>query len=203
MANTDTPFGLKPLRHGNGNPWNGMVNVYYHAAADSTPIFKGDPVIHGGTADTTGKYPTVVQAIGTGATPSTTIVGVAVGFGYTPQIAARIDNLSAVNYCPASTAMYIAVVDDPFMVYEIQENGESDPFVAADIGLNCDMLDTDGSATTGISAFEMDTDGATETASTMQLRTLRIVNREGNALGAHCKWEVMINEHWLVSTTGA
>jgi hypothetical protein len=180
-----------------------MVNIYYHPSTDSTPIYKFDPVIHGGTADTTGKYPVATQALGTGSTPSTTLIGVAVGFGNTPQVAARVDNLSAANYCPASTAMYIAVVDDPFMVYVAQENGESDPAVIADIGLNFDLLDTDGSSTTGISAFEIDSDGSTEAAATHQVRLLRLHNEENNALGAHAKWEIILNEHWLVTTTGA
>ena len=199
MANSDRPSGLKPLRHADGSPWNGMFNIYYHPATDSTPIFKGDAVFHGGTSDATGKYPVVTQDTG----DITTLVGVAIGFGYTPQLSARHDNLNAVNYAAASTAVYVAVVDDPFVVYEIQENGESDPFVVADIGLNCDILATDGSTVTGVSAFELDSDGTSEADTTFQCRILRVVDRVDNALGAHCKWEVMLNEHWLVSTTGA
>lgn len=198
MANVDKPNGFIPVKHMNGNPWNGMFNIYYVPSTDSTAIFRGDAVKLAGSSDTSGMYPTVAQA----AAADTTIVGVAIGFGNTPQIAADVTDLSR-NYRPASTGMYVAVVDDPSVVYEVQENGESDPFVAADVGLNCDIIVGSGNTTTGASGMEIDSDNVAEGSATAQLRLLRIVPREDNALGAHCRWLVRFNEHVHASTTGA
>jgi len=79
MANTDTPFGFKPVKHLNGSPWNGKANVYYIPSTDNTAVFVGDAVKGAGAADTTGKYPTVTQA-----TAGAAVIGVVIGFGDNP-----------------------------------------------------------------------------------------------------------------------
>ena len=50
MANSDAPSGFKPVKHLNGNPWNGKVNVYYIPATDGTATFIGDAVKSAGSA---------------------------------------------------------------------------------------------------------------------------------------------------------
>ena len=52
MANTDSPFGLKPIRHRNGAPYNGAANPYYIPASYGTALVIGDPVIKSGTSNT-------------------------------------------------------------------------------------------------------------------------------------------------------
>ena len=197
MANVDKPSGFKPVQFLNGASWNGKFNIYYVPSTDNTAIYKGDLVAHGGTADATGKYPTVAQAAATG----TTNIGVAIGFGNTPQSMFDSSNLER-KYRPAATAMYVAVVDDPNVIFEIQENGESDPFVIADVGLNCDVIVGSGSTVTGMSGMEIDSDNYSEATATAQVRLLRVAPYEDNELGAHCKWWVLINEHVLASTVG-
>ena len=61
MANIDSPFGLKPVKYLGGSPWNGKANVYYIPASDGTAVFVGDAVKSAGSADATGKFPTVAQ----------------------------------------------------------------------------------------------------------------------------------------------
>ena len=185
MANVDKPSGFKPVQFLNGAPWNGKFNIYYVPSTDNTAIYKGDLVAHGGTADATG----------------TTNIGVAIGFGNTPQSMFDYSNLER-KYRPAATAMYVAVVDDPNVIFEIQENGESDPFVVADVGLNCDVIVGSGSTVTGMSGMEIDSDNYSEATATAQVRLLRVAPYEDNELGAHCKWWVLINEHVLASTVG-
>lgn len=191
MANVDKPSGLKPLRHLNGNPWNGMVNIYYHSASDSVAIFRGDLVQADATNyETTGKYPTVKQHVA----GQEDNIGVAIGFGDTPQLALRNTNLNLAQYCPASTAVYIAVVDDPSVVFEVQEDSVGGANTADQVGFFADVVVGSGNTTTGNSAMELDSNTASQaTAST--LRMLRIVDREDNALGTNAKWEVLINEH--------
>ena len=44
MANTDAAFGLRPVRHLNGNPYNGAYNEYPIPSGYSTDLLPGDPV---------------------------------------------------------------------------------------------------------------------------------------------------------------
>lgn len=193
MANQDTPFGFIPRMYRNGAPWNGKYNVYYVPATDGTAIFKGDVVKLAGSASADGKYPDVAQAAAT----DETLVGVAIGFGTTPELMFDINNLTR-NYRPASTAMYVAVVDDPDVIYEAQEDGA---IAVTAVGNNADIVVGSGSTTTGQSAMEIDSsDVKTATA---QIRILRLVDRPDNALGTNAKWLCMINESVWTGTAGA
>jgi hypothetical protein len=104
------------------------------------------------------------------------------------------DNLS-MTHRTALTEMYCLVVDDPFVVFEIQEDSDGDAYIAAaSVGLAANVVVGSGSTTTGKSGMELDSsDVSTNTAG--QLRILRAVNRPDNALGIHCKWEVLLAEH--------
>lgn len=196
MANTDSPFGLIPKMYLNGASWNGKYNVYYVPATDGTAIFKGDAVKLAGSASPDGIYPTVTQA----AAADTTIVGVAIGFGTRPDLMFDIDNLSR-NYRPASTAMYVAVVDDPDVIFEVQEDSDGGALTANDVGNNADIVVGAGNTTTGQSGMEIDS--SDKKTATAQLRILRLSNRSDNELGVNAKWLVLINEHVFKSTVGA
>jgi len=193
MANLDTPFGFKPVKHLNGAPWNGKVNVYYVPSTDGTAMFKGDAVKSAGAADATGKYPTVTQAAA-----SNVIRGVVIGFGDNPNTMTNPDYPMR-SYRPASTAMYAFVVDDPFVIFEIQEDSDANSITAAMVGLSTDIVVGSGSTTTGKSAMELD---SSDTATALgQCKILRAVNRDDNDLGDYCKWEVTIIEHEMLAAT--
>ena len=53
MANTDSAFGLLPVRHLNGASWDGRFNEYPIASAYGTNLLPGDPVkmVSGGTIE--------------------------------------------------------------------------------------------------------------------------------------------------------
>ncbi|MDY6893827.1 MAG: hypothetical protein SVO01_00190 [Thermotogota bacterium] len=189
MANTDCPAGFKPVKHLSGAPWNGKANVYYIPSTDDTDTFIGDAVTLQGSADDLGLYPTVAQA----AAGDTAIVGVIIGFGKDPSLMADPDTLT-MKYREGSTAMYCLVVDDPFVIFEIQEDSVGGSIAAASVGLATNIVVGSGSTTTGKSGMELDSsDVSTNTAGNCRL--LRIVNRPDNVLGDHCKWEVLIAEH--------
>lgn len=189
MANLDRPSGFKPVKHLSGAPWNGKANVYYFKSTYATAVFIGDAVVLAGSSDATAMYPSVEQA----AAGDTAIVGVVIGFGTDPSLMANPDNL-AMKYKLASTEMYALVVDDPFVIFEVQEDSVSNNLDADMVGLNTNITVGSGSTTTGLSGMELDSsDTGTDTAG--QLRILRAVNRPDNVLGTHCKWEVLIVEH--------
>ena len=192
MANTDTPFGFKPVKHLNGSPWNGKVNVYYIPSTDGTAMFKGDAVKLAGSADATGKFPTIAQAAATNA-----ICGVIVGFADNPYVGINPDYPN-LNYRPASTAMYALVVDDPFVIFEVQEDSVGNSITADMVGLATDIVVGTGSTTTGRSAMELDSSDTATAAG--QCRIMRLVNRDDNELGNYAKWEVLIAEHQYLNT---
>lgn len=195
MANPSTAFGLIPLRYRNGSPWNGKYNIYYVPSTDNTAIYTGDPVKSGSDATTDGVYPTVAQAAATDL-----ILGVAIGFMTTPSTGFDINYLTR-KYRPASTAMYVAVVDDPDVIFVAKEDSDANVIATSMIGNNFDIVVGSGSTTTGQSGVAIDSsDYKTATA---QLRVLRLHNANGNVIGTNANWEVMINEHVFNGTVGA
>lgn len=191
MANSDTPFGFKPIRKMGAAPNSGGVNRYYVATGDSNNIFIGDPVDDSGTGDAFG-VPGVVRATaGSG--------------GYTRGVVVGIENLTSDNlsrlYRPASTAMYLYVADDPELEFEVQEDSDGNALDQTAIGSNIDFVFGTGSTTTGISAAEINSDTA-DTTNTLQCRVLGLIQRPNNEIGTNAKWRVKFNLHRANYTTG-
>lgn len=187
MANSDAASGLRPVRHQSGAPYNGSANLYYVPSTDNTAIYIGDAVKSAGSGDANG-VPSVAQVAA-----GDTIRGVVVGVK-------PVTAFSTV-YREASTERYVYVADDPDLVFEVQEDSVGGALAATNIDNNADIVVGSGSAYTGRSGMELDSSSAT--TSTAQLRVIRLVPREDNAIGTNAKWEVMINEHELKSTSGA
>jgi hypothetical protein len=188
MANTNAPFGARPVRYLSGAAWNGKCNLYYIPAADGTATFVGDFVKPYGEATAAGIPQVIADTKG-----STHTIGVVVGFVPDPT------NLS-LNYRAASTLRGVYVVDDPNVIFEMQEDSDGAALAVADVGENCDVIATAGDTTTGYSKFVIDSsDHKTATA---QVRILRLAQRPNNAVGNYAVWEVLINEHELRNTAG-
>jgi hypothetical protein len=199
MANTDSPIGLVPIRNKNGKPWNGSFNKYYVPSTYATALFIGDPVVITGTSNTSGyrdnppgTLPEINKATAAG---GNYISGVIVGFDNNP------DDLSTV-YNKASTERMVYVVDDPDIVFMIQEDSAGTALAATSVGLNADLVYThSGSTASGKSGAELDRSTA-NTTNTLQLKILRLLNRVDNAIGDSAMWEVMINLHTQRYLTG-
>ncbi len=196
MANVDSPFGLKPVKHLSGASWNGQTMRCFLNTSESNAMFIGDAVDLGGTADAKGVAPTVVKATVALTNP---IFGVITAFEYDPT------NLS-LNYRTAGTARYCYVCCDPDVIFEIQ--GDSVAVIAITaVGSNADLIYThSGSTATGISGMELNS-STLATTSSCQLKILGLVDREDNDISSvNAKWLVMINSHRLraagVNTVG-
>ena len=198
MANVDSPFGLKPIRHRNGAPYNGASNPYYIPVGYGTALFIGDPVIK----VTTTANAAHVSAAGVGefnigtlmginkatAGDGNRITGVIVGFAPLPTDLSK-------QYNPASTERVALVCDDPDVIFEIQADGA---VAAASIGQNACLIYThSGSTVSGLSGAELDTTSVGISAdASNQLLILRAVNRPDNDTTlTHAKVEVLINQH--------
>lgn len=181
MANVDTPMGLRPVRHITGAPYSGAVEHF--TCADANAIYIGDPVILSGTSQTyNGRSYRDVDQAATG----DVVIGVVVGV-----LPVTADSL---RYRAASTLRLLAVATSPDLVFEIQEVSGGTALTANDAGLNTNFVVGSGSTITGLSGVELN-NGTELGTNTLDLRILSPVPREDNAIGEHCKWEVMINRH--------
>jgi len=208
MANSNRPSGFTPVQYLNGAMWNGQARLYAIAAAYGTALYIGDPVISGGSADSNG-IPTIAIGATTGA-----LRGVIVGLYDTGQTTAPVGGVSVgsiINsnriYRPASNAnvWYAAVVDDPNVIFSVQEESNGTQLAATEVGLN--TISKSGTGNGYVSGWMIPSaTGATpNTTATLQLRLLGLVQAPAatNIFGAYAKWLVQINVHELGHGTGA
>lgn len=192
MPNVNRPSGLSPVQYLGGADWDGKVNIYSIAAADTNAFYPGDPVILDGSADVNG-IPGVTLAT-VGANPA---IGSIVAIGTNAKGGPYINpnDLSVTNRpSGAQTPVYyVAVADDPFILFEVQEDSIGGALAAADTGRNIALVA--GTPATGVkvSAWQIDSSDAGATGSNVKL--MRLVQRLDNAFGAFAKWLVLINNH--------
>jgi hypothetical protein len=158
LANTDAPFGLRPVKHKSGAPYNGAFNLYYIPSTDNTAVYIGDPVVIVGDSNDNevrgfppGSLSEVARAtVGDG----NAITGVVVGV--------MADTRDSLTYRAASTERVLMVADDPDLIFEIQADGT---LTADSVGLNAVLIATHaGSTVTGRSGMELDTTSDTPAA---------------------------------------
>ncbi len=196
MPNSNSPFGLRPVRHLLGLPMNGSVQPMFINAGTAGAMFIGDPVIKlaAGSnaarvfAPGAGEFQIgTLPEIGLAAAGATNrITGVIVAFAANP------DNLQLVHR-PTLTERIAFVCVDPFVVFEVQADGA---IPAASMGLNANLIFTQaGSTFTGLSGSELNS--ATPAADvTFQLMLLKAANRVDNDTTiTRAKVEVLINLH--------
>ena len=200
MTNSNTPYGLKPVKN---SPFVEIPkNYYYIPASYGTALFIGDPVIKTGTSNTVnvtsagrffnaGSLPEINKAT---AGDANKITGVIIGFLANPT------NLN-VAYNPASTEAVAIVADSPLQEFEIQEETAGTALAVTAVGLNANVVFAEsGSTVTGLSGAELDT-STPATDATFQLKILRLVDAPDNAIGQHAKWRVKINNHTEANVT--
>lgn len=193
MANANSPSGLAPVQYLSGSPWSGQARIYAIAPAYAVKLAIGDPVVSAGGADPAG-VPSIARAGATGA-----IRGVIVGLGSLNQTAmANPTNLDQ-TIRPGVAQLgwwYAMVVDDPNVIFEIQEGG--DVMAAADVGLNANLTIVD--ANNFLSQVVLDSSTKAATA-TLQVKLLGLTQRIDNSFGEYAKWLVKINNHELAAGT--
>ena len=189
MANATGAFGLRPVRHKNGMPWNGATVPKYCSASYATALFIGQPVTRSlvnANMDASGHYDSVEAATGT---DGTTICGVIVAFDPYPA------NLE-LQYRLASTERIAHCCVDPTVIYQIRGDGLGTP-IDNWVGYNADMVAGAGDTTTGLSGYVLD-EGGTTAPDQNQSFTLVIeglANIEDNELGDNGLWEVSLNTY--------
>jgi hypothetical protein len=200
MANVNRPSGFRPSQYLNGAPWTGGGRIYSIAANYSTALYIGDPVISSGTSDSLG-----IQGIAIANTTGA-LRGVIAGLGRYPNLLANPSNLD-ITYRPASDAnvWYALVVDDPNVLFEVQEESNGTQLAAADCGLNTISKSGTGSGSMSGWMIPSSTGATPATTATLQLRLFGLAQYPANTntFGAYAKWLVQINVHELAHGTGA
>ena len=188
MANVDAPYGLRPIRHLNGNPWNGVTQRCLIEDAYNQALFIGDPVIVTGTAgsDDTSGLPVINIATGG---DTNRIYGVIVSFDPDPT------NLERKHHA-AVTSGYANVCIDPDVIFTVQDDGGA-VLDGDSISANAVLVAGTGSTVTGLSGWELAAATTPAADASYQLLILQVHQKEGNAFGINCEWEVLITNHVL------
>lgn len=198
MANTSRVNGFKPVKHLNGSPYNGQMNIYEVAAGDGALLNIGDLVVLS-DQDSTSGYPAVERFGTSGAITSGFGVGVVVGFIVDPT---RSLDIPTGNTRAASTKRFALVADSPDLIMEVQEDGAGGYIALASVGLNAGFDASVGSTTTGASGMTLDSSSVAATA-TLPLRLVGISKKVDNEQGQYCKWLVGWNLHQFAPTAVA
>lgn len=183
-------FGLRPVRQLTGAPFNGQVNIYATAAADSTAINVGDLVTATGEADADGT-PIVTRASSNTAAHRGVVVG----------LVANPDNLNTPQFRAAGTTRRLLVADSRDTIFAIQANNA---FAVANVGLNIGLAFSTPATTGGGGSTMLADTALAATTATHPLRVIGVSTEVDNAPGdARPVILVLINNHDLTGTTGA
>jgi hypothetical protein len=202
-VNADRPNGFTPIGTMSGSPWSGYVRVYETDASEGTGIFVGDAV----TLETDGNIAP--------AAAGEAILGVCVGVlphsmtkingQYNGNFMSSTSPVLHPSFSAASTADVILVCVGTDVIYEVQEDGVTDPIALIDVGENVDLVATHaGSTTTGRSGQEIDSDS--HTTASAQFRLVSIVDKPDVQQGdvdttlPNARWVVRVNENHLTLT---
>jgi hypothetical protein len=184
MANTNKPFGLRPL--GNLSA-TGAQKQYGYQIADnqSGAIYQGDLVV---------QYDGYI--IKYDAATHTAPTGVFNGVQY--QDPTRAGKPTWKNYYPGSvdvtngTTIDCEVIDDPNQLFLVQADGS---VTQANIGKNADpTASTTGSTTTGISNGTLGSSSIAKTAA-LTFKIVGLSTTPDNALGTYAQVVVKLNQH--------
>ena len=194
MANANTPYGLRPYAYMSGAPYNGAVRTYYVPVGNGTALYMGDPVnLVAGSSDGNGVPVAEIATAGSGHQILGTFAGRSNNAGQ-----ATIPVLQGNNvYLPASTAAYIYVTDDPFLLYAIQEDSVGGAVTSNNAAsANANLVAGSGSTVTSQSGWLLQSSSVVHAGSdsTLQLRIIQALQEIDVSIGAYCKWLVKINQ---------
>jgi hypothetical protein len=195
MANQNQATGFAPVRYRSGAPWNGAVNLYTYLAAETVQVWIGDPVATISIANGDGFGTPAVKLAVAGAS----VRGIVVGIGTFPQggpyinpnnltLMTRPVNAQASNY-------YFAVVDDPDVLFEVQEAGAGSVLTATSINRNANFNLGTRTASLVLSPTFLD-NNTVNTTSTLNCKIFGSAQRPDNTpFTTFQKWLVSINNH--------
>lgn len=195
MANPNKPAGLQPVQYLNGSPWSGQARTYYIPSTDTNAYAIGDPVVSVAGGDSNGVQQVTLATAGAG----NPLRGVVVGTGTKEWLMADPSNLDSI-IIPATKlkAYYVMVVDDPQVLFQIQEGNTTTYLTAANIGQNANLFA--GTNNGFVSGWTLNNSGVANTAN-FQLKIMGLRRTVDNTFGQYAQWLVRINNHELANQT--
>lgn len=204
MANTQAPFGMRPVGSMSGAAYTGRVTRYYIPSTDNNAYYEGDAVLSTNTADASG-----VPAM-TKATAGTEICrGVIVGFEQAGLVypPGSVPTLGGINTSiittqvsiPASKSQdyYIYVADDPHLMFFMQGDSTATNQVSTKVNNNCSFtVAAPGTATFPWSASVINS-GSIAVTTTLNIKLIGLAQIQGNGFGAFATWVCTWNVHEL------
>jgi hypothetical protein len=193
MANANVPKGLIPYRHFDGSVYNGSFGVYYVPSSYGTALYIGDPVdIKSGSNDSIGTPSVILATVGS------PILGVCIGIvdgGPEGNLITVTRDLPI--YHPASTGQYIAVCEDPTVLYMVQDDASTQNSFAPTVwaGKNANLVAGSGSTTTGFSGWQLAA-STVATTNTLDVKIIRPLQQADNVIGTSVNTNM--NAKWLV-----
>lgn len=192
MANANVPRGLIPYATVWGSKYNGSFNTYFVPSSYATALYVGDPVDIISSSNDANGIPAVKLA-----TVGSPVLGVVVGI----INGGDMGNINAVTrdlpvYHPASTAQYLAIADDPNLLFEIQDDASSQataPNLWA--GKNANLISGSGSTVTGYSGWQMAA-STVATTNTLDVKIIHPLQQPDNVIGTAANTNM--NAKWLV-----
>jgi hypothetical protein len=205
MANTNAPFGLRPVRHLTSACWNGQVTMYRIPSGDTAAYFVGDVVASAAGGDLVNGCSDVILFGTRGAASSSGAVrGVIVGLGaiagnsgQAAPLGADPDALGTISIPATKTKdYYVWVCDDPSVVYEAQ----TDTIAAAAFNKNCPLYVAAAPSPPLFNSASYAQGSAANTTQAFPLKIIGAPDRQDNALaspGTYAKIYVIFNQHEL------
>jgi hypothetical protein len=197
MANPNAPHGASPVSSVSGLSWNGTARLYNIPSTDGSAYAIGDFVKSATGSDVAGVTRVIQAAAGD------VCRGVVVGIVVAPTaqqmpVTAQVPNLNLMTI-PATklSDYYVYVVDDPFIIFEIQNNNSSAMTVTSQ---NANFV----TASLGTNTFSqsMVNNASIATTNTLQLKILGLAQRVNVDKTANAPLLVMFNTHEFKTATG-
>lgn len=191
MANLNVARGLIPYRHFDGSYYTGSHNVYFVPSSYGTALFIGDPVDVISSSNDANGIPAVQRA-----TSGSPVTGVMVGIldGGEPIITVTRD---LAIYHPASTGQYIAVADDPLLIFQIQDDASAQARAPNQwAGRTANYAISAGSTVSGFSGTQLQA-STVNTTNTQDLRIIRPLAQADNVISSVANTNM--NAKWLVT----
>lgn len=201
MPTINAPFGLNPVMHRSGSPWNGRVVRRYIPSTNNNAFYVGSPVISLAAADAIG-----VPGVDVGAAGST-YRGVVVGVepfnvGAASLSGANLD-LTRANVPATKLRDYYVYIDQsPDTVFEVQGDATATNQTAANSNKNCQLTIAAPTDTTRPLSATVVTSSTIATTQGHNIRLMGLSQkRPNNDFGAYAIWLCMINQHELMGNT--
>jgi len=199
MPNLVAPKGFSPSRYVSGSPWNGASNLYYIAQADTNQFNIGDAVVTTAGGDANGVPRVTKNTTGTGAVRGV-IVGVQLAAQNTTSFQGANLDLTVQNIPATKTRdYYVLVVDDPSVLFTIEDDGLS-ALTAAACNKNASFTVANPTAPRQNSASVLSTASVATTAA-LPLRIMGLEQSPNNSYGANANWVIKFNQHELNGNT--